>query len=69
MEIIIGVIIGLVVGLIIGLVLGLANGKKSITAKVKQLLKQENIAVDLDQILDKKKAGKIKEDFFEIPTS
>jgi hypothetical protein len=69
MEIIIGIVSGLVLGLIVGLVIGQVNGKKSIIVKVKQILKQENIAINLDQMLDKKNAGKIKEDFFEIPTS
>jgi hypothetical protein len=69
MEIIIGAVVGLVLGLIIGLVFGLANGKKSITTKVKHILKKENIAIDLDQVLDKKHAKVVKEDFFEIPTS
>jgi uncharacterized membrane-anchored protein YhcB (DUF1043 family) len=69
MEIIIGVIIGLVAGFIIGIIIGLANGKKSITAKVKQILKKEKIDLNLDQVLDKKHAEKVKEDFFEIPTS
>ena len=69
MELIIGIGAALVVGFITGLVLGLSNGKKGIIAKVKQILKQENITINLDEALDRKNAGKVKEDFFEIPSS
>lgn len=69
MELIIGIGAALVVGFITGLILGLSNGKKGIIAKVKQILKQENITINLDEALDRKNAGKVKEDFFEIPSS
>jgi hypothetical protein len=69
MEIIIGAVVGLVLGLIIGFILGLAKGKKGITTRVKQILKKENIDINLDELLDKKHAAVVKEDFFDIPTS
>lgn len=69
MELIFGIGAALVVGFITGLILGLSNGKKGIIAKVKQILKQENITINLDEALDRKNAGKVKEDFFEIPSS
>ena len=69
MNLIIGVLCGLVVGLLIGLIIGISSGRKKTVSKVKQILKQENIEIDLDHVLNKKHAGTVKEDFFEIPSS
>jgi gas vesicle protein len=66
MDIMIGVAAGLVVGIIVGLILGVKSGKKSTVAKVKQILKQEKVDINIDQALNKKNAGTVKEDFFEI---
>ena len=66
MDIILGVAAGLIVGVIIGLILGIKSGKKRTVTKVKQILKQEKVDINIDQALNKKNAGMVKEDFFEI---
>jgi hypothetical protein len=66
MDIIIGVAGGLIVGIILGMVFGMKSAKKSTVMKVKQILKQEKVEIDIDHALDKKHAGTVKEDFFEI---